>query len=89
VTTGGAERLGWIVRDDGPADADHAVLLLPGALATPAFYDDVLAEPTIGGASIRFVATTLPGFGGTPAPDRRHHGDLRQGRGDNRRRVRV
>jgi len=54
VTT--AERLGWIVRDDGPADADHAVLLLPGALATPAFYDDLLAEPTIGSASIRFVA---------------------------------
>jgi pimeloyl-ACP methyl ester carboxylesterase len=65
VTT--LERLGWIVRDDGPADADHAVLLLPGALATPAFYDDLLAESTIGSASIRFVATTLPGFGGTPA----------------------
>jgi pimeloyl-ACP methyl ester carboxylesterase len=45
------------------------VLLLPGALATSAFYDDLLAEPKMSNASIRFVATTLPGFGGTPAPE--------------------
>jgi pimeloyl-ACP methyl ester carboxylesterase len=45
------------------------VLLLPGALATAAFYDDLLAEPQLRDTSIRFVATTLPGFGGTPAPD--------------------
>jgi pimeloyl-ACP methyl ester carboxylesterase len=57
------------VRESGPADAQHTVLLLPGALATPPFYDDVLAEPTLGRASIRFVATTLPGFGGTPPPE--------------------
>ena len=44
------------------------MLLLPGALATAAFYDDLLAEPLLSDASIRFVATTLPGFGGTPAP---------------------
>lgn len=45
------------------------MLLLPGALASPAFYDDLLAEAAIKQARIRFVATTLPGFGGTPAPD--------------------
>ena len=45
------------------------MLLLPGALATAVFYDDLLAEPQLRDASIRFVATTLPGFGGTPAPD--------------------
>jgi pimeloyl-ACP methyl ester carboxylesterase len=45
------------------------VLLLPGALATAAFYDDLLAETRLTDASIRFVTTTLPGFGGTPAPE--------------------
>jgi pimeloyl-ACP methyl ester carboxylesterase len=63
------EHGGWIVRDLGPADAEHTVLLLPGALATAAFYDDLLAEPAIRAASIRFLATTLPGFGGTPEPE--------------------
>ena len=58
---------GWIVRQAGPSDADHAVLLLPGALASAAFYDDLLAEPTLTSASVRFVVTTLPGYAGTPA----------------------
>jgi pimeloyl-ACP methyl ester carboxylesterase len=57
-----------MVRESGAPDADHAVLLLPGALATAVFFDDVLAEPAITGASVRFVATTIPGYGGTPAP---------------------
>jgi pimeloyl-ACP methyl ester carboxylesterase len=60
---------GWLIRDSGPEDAGHTVLLLPGALATAAFYDDLLADPTIRAASIRFLATTLPGFGGTPEPE--------------------
>ena len=59
---------GWIVRESGASDADHAVLLLPGALATAPFFDDVLVEPALTGASVRFVATTLPGYGGTAAP---------------------
>ena len=63
------EHLGWVVHEYGPQGADHAVLLLPGALATAVFYDDLLAEPELRDAPIRFVATTLPGFGGTPAPD--------------------
>lgn len=63
------EHLGWVVQESGPPGADHAVLLLPGALATAAFYDDLLAEPRLREASIRFVATTLPGFGGTRPPE--------------------
>ena len=58
---------GWELRESGPAGADHAVLLLPGALATSVFYDDVLAEPKL--SEVRFVAATLPGFGGTEPPD--------------------
>jgi pimeloyl-ACP methyl ester carboxylesterase len=63
------EHFGWVLRDIGPEGASHTVLLLPGALATPAFYDDLLAQPTIRDAPIRFIATTLPGFGGTQPPD--------------------
>jgi pimeloyl-ACP methyl ester carboxylesterase len=63
------EHLGWVLRETGPENAPHTVLLLPGALATPAFYDDLLAQPSIRDAPIRFIATTLPGFGGTMAPD--------------------
>jgi pimeloyl-ACP methyl ester carboxylesterase len=59
------EHLGWQLHESGPKTADHTVLLLPGALCTAAFYDDLIAEPSLRGASIRFVATTLPGFGGT------------------------
>ena len=62
-----AQHEGWTLRESGPASADQAVLLLPGALCTAAFYDDVLAEPSV--AAIRFVAATLPGHGGTEPPD--------------------
>jgi pimeloyl-ACP methyl ester carboxylesterase len=41
------------------------VLLLPGALCSSVFYDDLLSEPSLADASLRLVATTLPGFGGT------------------------
>jgi hypothetical protein len=34
---------GWELREFGPASADQPVLLLPGALCTGTFYDDVLA----------------------------------------------
>src|SRR4051794_28692998 len=60
---------GWELRESGPAGADHTVLLLAGALVTAAYYDDVLAEPTLTEASVRFVAATVPGFGGTQPPD--------------------
>ena len=63
------EHLGWELHEAGPEDANRTVLLLPGALATWAFYEDLLAEPSILKSGIRFVATTLPGFGGTSPPD--------------------
>jgi pimeloyl-ACP methyl ester carboxylesterase len=63
------EHLGWVLHETGPENADYVVLLLPGALASWAFYEDLLAEPSIREAPIRFVATTLPGFGGTAPPD--------------------
>ena len=69
MNTASREHLGWILRESGSEGSDHTVLLLPGALATAAFYDDLLAESDTRNASIRFVATTLPGFGGTPAPE--------------------
>ena len=68
VTEAGREHLGWVLHESGRADAEHTVLLLPGALGSEKFYDDVLAEPSIRDAPIRFVATTLPGFCGTRAP---------------------
>ena len=64
-----AQHEGWKLREFGPASGDHVVLLLPGALCTAAFYDDVLAVPKLSAASIRFVAATLPGHGGTEPPD--------------------
>src|SRR4029078_13013025 len=60
------EHTGWVVREQGPRDATHSVLLLPGALCSSVFYDDLLSEPTL--ADLRFVVTTLPGFGGTTPP---------------------
>jgi pimeloyl-ACP methyl ester carboxylesterase len=68
MTEAGREHLGWVVHESGRPDADHSVLLLPGALCSASFYDDLLAEPTIRDASVRFVATTLPGFGATTPP---------------------
>jgi pimeloyl-ACP methyl ester carboxylesterase len=56
----------WTFRERGAQDADHTVLLLPGALCTAAFYDDVLAEPGFAEAGVRLVAATPPGFGGNP-----------------------
>ena len=43
------------------------MLLLPGALCSGEFYEDVFAEPAL--ASHRLVAATVPGFGRTKAPD--------------------
>jgi pimeloyl-ACP methyl ester carboxylesterase len=63
------EHLGWVLHESGPESTDHTVLLLPGALCTAAFYDDLLAEPSMRKAPIRFVATTVLGFGGTAPPE--------------------
>ena len=56
---------GWELHESGPTDADHAVLLLPGALCSAVFFEDLIKEPRLRGASIRLVATALPGFGRT------------------------
>lgn len=69
---------GWTIHESGPADAAHAVLLLPGGLCSAAFYDGLLADPALAAAPVRFVATTLPGFCGTaPLDDLRfeHYAD--------------
>jgi pimeloyl-ACP methyl ester carboxylesterase len=58
---------GWEIREAGPANAPRTVLLLPGALCSGEFYEDVFAEPAL--ASHRLVAATVPGFGRTKAPD--------------------
>jgi len=58
---------GWDMIRSGPADAEHTVLLLPGGWCTAVFYAELMAEPALAG--IRLVAVTLPGNGGTPAPE--------------------
>ena len=56
----------WQLRETGPAEARHGVLLLPGGACSAAFYDELTAEPALAG--LRLVAATLPGHAGTPAP---------------------
>jgi pimeloyl-ACP methyl ester carboxylesterase len=57
----------WDVRRAGPAEAPHRVLMIPGGLCTTEFYADVMAEPAM--KDLGMVAVTMPGFGGTWAPD--------------------
>ncbi|WP_371502474.1 alpha/beta hydrolase [Kitasatospora sp. NBC_00374] len=66
---GSAQFHSWDVRESGPADAPHRVLLLPGGLCSTAFYEDMMAAPPLTGAPIRLVAATVPGHAGTPAPE--------------------
>ena len=54
---------GWDTRTVGPVDAPRTVLLLPGALCSAEFYEDVIAEPALAG--VRLVAVTVPGWTGT------------------------
>src|SRR5215211_8697774 len=41
------DHLGWLLYESGPRVADHTILLLPGALCTAAFYDELIAEPSL------------------------------------------
>ncbi|GAA1122994.1 alpha/beta hydrolase [Kitasatospora arboriphila] len=66
--SGAAQFHAWDVRESGPADAPHRVLLLPGGLCSTAFYDDLMAAEPLAGAPIRLVAATVPGHAGTVAP---------------------
>ena len=57
----------WEIRESGPADAEHTVLLLPGGMCSAASYAEVMAQPAL--ARTRLVAATLPGQAGAPSPD--------------------
>ena len=67
--TTGATRL-WDLGHHGPASpSGGSVLLLPGAMCTAAFYDDVAADPRVRDGDTRWITATPPGFGGQPVPD--------------------
>jgi pimeloyl-ACP methyl ester carboxylesterase len=57
----------WELLEAGPVEARCTALLLPGALCSAASYEEVMAEPVLGG--IRIVAVTLPGHAGAPPLD--------------------
>lgn len=57
----------WELREAGPPDAEHTVLLLPGGMCSAGFYAEVMAEPALTGT--RLVAATLPGHAGAPPPE--------------------
>lgn len=56
---------GWPLRELRPAGDRGTALLLPGALASGVFFEDVAAASVEG---MRLVATTLPGYAGTSPP---------------------
>lgn len=58
-------RRDWQWIEVGPVEPRYTVLLLPGGLCTSAFFDDLMREEALEVASVRLVAITLPGFGGT------------------------
>jgi pimeloyl-ACP methyl ester carboxylesterase len=57
----------WDLREAGPIDAEHTVLLLPGGMCSADSYAEVMAESAL--AALRLVAATLPGHAGAPPPD--------------------
>jgi pimeloyl-ACP methyl ester carboxylesterase len=57
----------WELREAGPLDAGHTVLLLPGGMCSAGSYAEVMAEPALSGT--RLVAATFPGNAGAPPPD--------------------
>jgi len=57
----------WEVREQGPGDAAHTVLLLPGGMCSAGSFAELMAEPDLAG--MRLVAATLPGQAGAPPPD--------------------
>jgi pimeloyl-ACP methyl ester carboxylesterase len=60
-------QIDWELCESGPADADRAVLLLPGGLLRARSYREVMTQPAL--KQVRLVAATLPGHGGTSPPD--------------------
>ncbi len=61
------EWTGWDRRESGRSDAEHVALLLPGGMCTAVQYEELMAEPVLAG--VRMIAVTVPGMGGTPAPE--------------------
>jgi pimeloyl-ACP methyl ester carboxylesterase len=61
-----ADHDGWTFREGGADAAGRTVLLLPGAICTAAFYDELLEERAAAEADVHYVAATPPGFGGNP-----------------------
>jgi pimeloyl-ACP methyl ester carboxylesterase len=59
--------VGWELRESGPREAEHTVLLLPGGMCSAGSYAEVMAQPSL--ATTRLVAATLPGHAGAPPPD--------------------
>ena len=57
----------WELREAGPVDAEHTVLLFPGGMCSAGSFAEVMAEPALAG--MRLVAATLPGHAGAPPPD--------------------
>src|SRR2546423_1685172 len=57
----------WELREAGPPDAEHTVLLLPGGICSAGSYAELMAEPAL--ARTRLIAATLPGHAGAPPPD--------------------
>ena len=57
----------WELREAGPSDAEHTVLLLPGGMCSAGSYAEVMAESALAG--MRLVAATLPGHAGAPPPE--------------------
>src|SRR3954447_2150913 len=57
----------WELREAGPPDAEHTILLLPGGMCSAGSYAEVMAEPAL--ANTRLVAATLPGHAGASPPD--------------------
>jgi pimeloyl-ACP methyl ester carboxylesterase len=57
----------WQLREAGPREAEHTVLLLPGGMCGAGSYAELMSEPAL--ATTRLVAATLPGHAGAPPPD--------------------
>src|SRR5690349_24146429 len=56
----------WDLREAGPVEAEHTVLLLPGGMCAAGSYAELMAEPSL--ARTRLVAATIPGHAGAPPP---------------------
>lgn len=57
----------WQLRESGPPDAPHVVLLLPGGMCSAGSFDEVMEAPALAGT--RLLAATLPGHAGAPPPE--------------------